>query len=86
MGTEVIRACIERLIELKKVDIIYQIATFGGVADKQRVEDLLKSCPAPLYWNNFQSKRDFAVRYLYRVCTMGGRSIGASGIKNIPGH
>jgi hypothetical protein len=74
------------LIEKKKDSLLYKIATFGGVADKNRVEKMLDTSNEPLNWINFKSRRDYAVRYLYRVCTMGAQSIGAAGVKGIPGH
>ena len=37
-------------------------------------------------WLNFQSKNDYAVKYVYRVCTLGAKPIGSAGLKLVHGH
>ena len=37
MGTEVIRACVEELISLKREDILFKVATLGGVAEQSSI-------------------------------------------------
>ena len=41
---------------------------------------------APLSWINFTSENDGMVRYLFKVCSIGGKPIGSEGIKKVKGH
>ena len=86
MGTEVIRSCIERLAERKRMKLLLKVMTLGGVIDQEKVEKTLWKSSEPLTWFNFLSKNDYVGRYMYRVCTMGGDPIGSSGVKWSSGH
>ena len=80
------KACVEQLIKKKKESILFKIATFGGVADRESVEKCMRSSREPLSWINFQSTKDYAVRYMFRACTLGGKPIGWGGMKKVEGH
>jgi hypothetical protein len=86
MGTEVIRSCIEQLIIRKMDHILYKVVTFGGVADKENVERCLRKAVYPICWTNFQCQKDYAVKYVFKTCTLGSKPIGSGGVKRMEGH
>ena len=47
---------------------------------------MMKQARTPLSWVNFVSQKDYAVRYMFRACTLGGRPIGWGGVRKIEGH
>lgn len=76
----------ERLIEMKQEKLILKIVTMGGVADRDNVYKIIERSTEPLTWLNFQSRQDYAVKYVYRVCTLGSKPIGSDGIPQVSGH
>ena len=60
--------------------------TLGGVADQENLGKQMSKCPHPLSWLNFYSKKDIAVRFLFRVISQGKCPIGRFGVKPIQGH
>ena len=86
MGTEVVLACIEELIRFNKENILLNITTFGGVAEQAEVDKCIQQSRYPLWWINFKSEKDWAVRYLFWICNLGGRPIGEKGILEVEGH
>ena len=63
--------------------LILKVATLGGVADRQSVLKCMKQAKTPLSWINFQCDRDYAVRYMFRACTFGGKPIGWGGVRKL---
>jgi len=86
MGTEVIKACVERLERNKMEGMLLNVVTLGGVAVREDVENIMRHCHSPLSWFNYQSRRDYSVRYMFRVCTLGSRPIGWGGVRKVSGH
>ena len=46
----------------------------------------MKEIHHSIHWINFQSSKDYAVRYVYRAYTLGNRPIGSGGVIKVPGH
>lgn len=55
----------------------------GGVAVREEVEKIMRHCTSPISWINYQSRKDYSVRYMFRVCTLGSRPVGWGGVKKV---
>lgn len=58
----------------------------GGAASQESFKETLVRSPVSIELINLWSSKDYAIRFIYRLCRFGLMPIGASNIRPISGH
>lgn len=83
MGTIVIFECLLELSKMRRHDIVYNVIVMGSIISKDEIEKINLNMISGHFFHCF-SKKDLAIKYLFRLAKMGQTAIGVKPILGNP--
>ena len=80
MGTIVIYECLLELQRMRKYDKIHDVVVMGGIIKREEMKNIRLNMISGWFYHCF-SKKDWAIKFLYRLAKFGEKGIGVKRIE-----